>query len=216
VRTTIEALAAALGGCQSLHTNSKDEAIALPTEASALTALRTQQILAFETGVGSVADPVGGSYFIEDLTSRIEVQVEDYLKRIEDMGGAIKAVETGFIQKEIQDSAYQYHQDVESKERLVVGVNSFLDEATSHGEQIQVQRIDPQLEKDQVARVQKVRATRDSKKVKECLEKLHNAADGTDNLMPFICEAVEAYATVGEISATLKKSFGKFRPLVTL
>jgi methylmalonyl-CoA mutase N-terminal domain/subunit len=215
VRTTIEALAAALGGCQSLHTNSKDEAIALPTEASALTALRTQQILAFETGIGNVVDPVGGSYFIEDLTDRIEAEVIDYLKRIEELGGAIKAVESGFIQKEIQDSAYRDHQDVESKSKLVVGVNSFYDEAASQGESIAVQRIDPALEQNQVKKLKEIRETRDNEKVDACLTKLYDAAQGADNLMPFICEAVEAYATVGEISATLKKSFGKFRPLVT-
>jgi methylmalonyl-CoA mutase N-terminal domain/subunit len=215
VRTTIEALAAALGGCQSLHTNSKDEAIALPTEASALTALRTQQILAFETGIGNVVDPVGGSYFIEDLTDRIEAEVIDYLKRIEELGGAIKAVESGFIQKEIQDSAYRDHQDVESKSKMVVGVNSFYDEAASQGESIAVQRIDPALEQNQVKKLKEIRETRDNEKVDACLTKLYDAAQGADNLMPFICEAVEAYATVGEISATLKKSFGKFRPLVT-
>jgi methylmalonyl-CoA mutase N-terminal domain/subunit len=218
VRTTIEALAAALGGCQSLHTNSKDEAIALPTEASALTALRTQQIVAFETGVGSVADPVGGSYYIEDLTSRIEAEVTAYLKRIADLGGAIKAVESGFIQKEIQDSAYKYHQEVESKERLVVGVNSFIDEVdlAEGGQLMAIQRIDPELEQTQVAKLKEIRASRDNKKVDDCLSKLFAAAQGTDNLMPFICQAVEAYATVGEISATLKKSFGKFRPVVTI
>jgi methylmalonyl-CoA mutase N-terminal domain/subunit len=216
VRTTIEALAAALGGCQSLHTNAKDEAIALPTEASALTALRTQQILAFETGIGSVADPCGGSYYIEDLTSRTEAAVIEYLKRIEELGGAIKAVESGFIQKEIQDSAYQYHQDVGRKARLVVGVNSFIDEEDLQADAMKVQRIDPELEQKQVTRLKEIRASRDNVKVDACLASLLLAAQGTDNLMPFICEAVEAYATVGEISGTLKKSFGKFRPLVTL
>ena len=213
VRTTIEALAAALGGCQSLHTNSKDEAIALPTEASALTALRTQQILAFETGIGNVVDPCGGSYYIEALTTRTEEAVVEYLERIAALGGAIKAVESGFIQKEIQDAAYQYHQDVENKTRLVVGVNSFIDE---NEEPIQVQRIDPELEQKQVTRLQETRAKRDNDKVDACLTSLLSAATGSENLMPYICEAVEAYATVGEISATLKKSFGKFRPLVTL
>jgi methylmalonyl-CoA mutase N-terminal domain/subunit len=216
VRTTIEALAAALGGCQSLHTNAKDEAIALPTEASALTALRTQQILAFETGVGSVADPCGGSYYIEALTSKTEAAVVEYLQRIEELGGAIQAVESGFIQKEIQDSAYQYHQDVESKVKLVVGVNSFIDTKNADDEAIQVQRIDPSLEEKQVAKLKKLRETRDNQKVAECREKLLKAAKGKDNLIPYICEAVESYATVGEISGTLKEAFGKFRPLNTL
>jgi len=217
VRTTLEALAAALGGCQSLHTNAKDEAIALPTEASALTALRTQQILAFETGVTSVADPLGGSYYIEDLTSRTEEAVVEYLKRIEELGGAIKAVESGFIQKEIQDAAYEYHQDVENKTRLVVGVNSFIDAQGEFGEEAQhVQRIDPELEQKQVAKLKEIKSNRDNKKVEECLANLLVAAQDSQNLMPYICQAVEAYATVGEISGTLKKSFGKFRPLVTL
>lgn len=215
VRTTIEALAAALGGCQSLHTNSKDEAIALPTEASALTALRTQQIIAFESGVGSVVDPCGGSYYIEDLTNKTEAAVEEYLKRIEEMGGAIKAVETGFIQKEIQDAAYEYHQDVEAKRKLVVGVNSFID---AQEEDIPVQRIDPELETKQVANLKKIKAERDQAKVDQILERLSQAAaqEGGENLVPIICEAVEAYASVGEITSALKKAFGKFRPLVTI
>lgn len=213
VRTTLEALAAALGGCQSLHTNSKDEAIALPTEASALTALRTQQIIAFETGVGNVADPLGGSYYIEKLTSDIEARVEEYLERIEAMGGAIKAVESGYIQKEIQDAAYQDHQDVDSKTKLVVGVNSFIDE---HEAEINVQRIDPALEGGQVAALKKIKAERDNEKVAAILNRLNQAAEADENLIPVICEAVECYATVGEISGTLKKSFGKFRPMVTI
>ena len=213
VRTTIEALAAALGGCQSLNTNSKDEAIALPTEASALTALRTQQIIAFETGVTSVADPLGGSYFIESLTNEIEAQVLDYIDRIEKMGGAIKACESGFIQKEIQDAAYQHHQDVESKHKVVVGFNSFIDEVEG---EIPVQRIDPTLEGKQVASLKAVKDRRDAERVEHTLQRLHEAANGSANLVPFICDAVEAYATVGEISATLKRSFGKFRPMVTI
>ena len=213
VRTTIEALAAALGGCQSLHTNSKDEAIALPTEASALTALRTQQIIAFETGVGSVVDPCGGSYYIENLTSRIEAEVEEYLARIEEMGGAIKAVETGFIQKEIQDSAYEDHQEVESKRKLVVGVNSFIDKEE---EEIPVQRISPELESKQVNYLKEIRAGRDQEKVNAILARLSKAAQESDNLVPIICEAVEAYASVGEITGSLRQAFGKFRPMVTI
>jgi methylmalonyl-CoA mutase, N-terminal domain len=213
VRTTIEALAAALGGCQSLHTNSKDEAIALPTEASALVALRTQQIIAFESGVTNVADPVGGSYYIESLTDKIECDVLDYLAKIEAMGGAIKAVEAGFIQKEIQDSAYEDHQEKDSKRRLVVGVNSFID---AESEQIQVQRIDPALEPRQVESLRKIKAERDQQAVERALASLHQAAAGSANLIPYICEAVQCYATVGEISNTLKRSFGKFRPLVTI
>lgn len=224
VRTTLEALAAALGGCQSLHTNSKDEAIALPTEASALTALRTQQIIAFETGVTSVVDPVGGSYYIENLTDQVEAAVLQYLERIEAMGGAIKAVEAGFIQKEIQDAAYEDHQEKDSKRRLVVGVNSFTDGPAGgdanlgqgQDEKIQVQRIDPDLEPRQVAALNRIKQERDNEAVAKALADLHSAAEGSDNLMPYILAAVQKYATVGEISGTLKRSFGKFRPLVTI
>ncbi|HMX46993.1 MAG TPA: methylmalonyl-CoA mutase family protein, partial [Candidatus Obscuribacter sp.] len=191
----------------------KDEAIALPTEASALTALRTQQIIAFETGVGSVVDPCGGSYYIENLTSRIEAEVEEYLARIEEMGGAIKAVETGFIQKEIQDSAYEDHQEVESKRKLVVGVNSFIDKEE---EEIPVQRISPELESKQVNYLKEIRAGRDQEKVNAILARLSKAAQESDNLVPIICEAVEAYASVGEITGSLRQAFGKFRPMVTI
>lgn len=213
VRTALEALAAVLGGTQSLHTNSKDEALSLPTEASALTALRTQQIIAHETGVTQVVDPVGGSYYIESLTDQIEADVYAYLKKIEDMGGAIQAVEAGFIQKEIQNSAYEWHKDVEAKREIVVGVNEFIDEAE---EQIGLLRVDPKLEEEQVRDLQRVKKERDADKVSQALSKLEKAAAGTENLMPFILESVEAYATVGEISSTLKKAFGKFRPVVTV
>ena len=164
-------------------------------------------------GIGSVVDPLGGAYFIEDLTTRTEEAVVEYLKRIEEMGGAIKAVESGFIQKEIQDAAYEYHQDVEAKRKLVVGVNSFIDQVE---EDINVQRIDPKLEPKQVASLKAIRAERDQQNVDRLLLKLETAAAGSDNLVPIICEAVEAYASVGEITAALKKSFGKFRPMVTI
>lgn len=215
VRTAVEAMAAVLGGTQSLHTNSKDEAFSLPSEAAALTALRTQQIIAYETGVANVVDPLGGSYFIESLTDKIEDEVKDYLKRIEEMGGAIQAVESGFIQKEIQNSAYEWHKDVESKREIVVGVNDFIDK---NDPPIQLLRVDPKLEEEQVAALKLVKAERDNKRVEQSLEKLLNAARGkkTDNLMPYILEAVESYATVGEISGSLKKAFGKFKPVVTV
>lgn len=213
VRTAIEAMAAVLGGAQSLHTNSKDEALSLPTPASALTALRTQQIIAYETGVASVVDPCGGAYFIEDLTKSIEEQVFDYIKRIDEMGGAIHAIESGFIQKEIQESAYQYHQAVESKEHTVVGVNNYLDDVS---EPIALQRIDPSIEIRQRERLTKLKQERDIERVKNCLRKLDDAARSNDNLVPLIADAVAAYATVGEISNTLRHAFGKFRPPVTL
>ncbi|MGH9553826.1 MAG: acyl-CoA mutase large subunit family protein, partial [Terriglobales bacterium] len=169
VRTTIEALAAVLGGAQSLHTNSKDEAISLPTEAAALTALRTQQIIGFETGVTHVADPCGGSFFIEELTDKIESETQEYLRKIEQMGGAIKAIETGFIQKEIQNSAYEYHCDVESDRRVVVGINKFVDQ---QHEVIEINRVDPKLEDDQKRDLARAKKERDAEKVKFTLAKL--------------------------------------------
>jgi methylmalonyl-CoA mutase N-terminal domain/subunit len=213
VRTAIEALAAVLGGAQSLHTNSKDEALALPTPASALTALRTQQIIAYETGVANVVDPCAGAFYIEDMTKRIEDEVYEYLDRIDKMGGAIQAIESGFIQKEIQDSAYQYHQAVESKDRVVVGVNEYED--TSH-EAIALQRVDSSIEVRQVERLAKLKSTRDNERVQASLKKLEDAARGKENLIPLMAGAVESYATVGEISNTLRHAFGKFRPPVTL
>ena len=213
VRTAIEALAAVLGGAQSLHTNSKDEALALPTPASALTALRTQQIIACETGVANVVDPCAGAFFIEDMTKRIEDDVYEYLERIDKMGGAIQAIESGFIQKEIQESAYQYHQAVETKDRIVVGVNEYED--NTH-EAIALQRVDSSIELRQVERLSKLKSTRDNERVAAALKKLEIAASANDNLIPLIAEAVQDYATVGEISNTLRHSFGKFRPPVTL
>jgi methylmalonyl-CoA mutase, N-terminal domain len=213
VRTAIEALAAVLGGAQSLHTNSKDEALALPSEASALTALRTQQIIGFETGVTNIADPVGGSYYIETLTNKIEQEVNEYLTRIHELGGAIAAVEAGYIQKEIQEAAYQYHCDVENNSSIVVGVNKFIDREE---QSIPVQRVDPAIETAQCKRLADLRARRDNAAVEKSLDELHTAAVGKENLIPYISRAVENYATVGEISNALRKAFGKFRPLVTI
>lgn len=209
VRTTIEAMSAVLGGAQSLHTNSKDEALALPSAAAALTALRTQQIIAFETGIASVVDPLGGSYYIEKLTDQIEENARIYLKKIEEIGGAVKAVETGFIQREIQEAAYQYHREVEKKERIIVGVNEYIDPEM---ENIPTLSIDANLEQTQREDLAQIKRRRDSSKVANCLNQLELAADSNKNLMPMICEAVEAYATVGEISDTLRRSFGQFRP----
>lgn len=210
-RTAIEALAAVLGGTQSLHTNSKDEALSLPSEASALTALRTQQLIAYETGVTNVVDPLGGSYYVESLTDKIEEEVLEYIEKIEELGGAINAVETGFIQKEIQNSAYEYHLDVESKERIVVGVNDFKDDVD---ESIPIHRVDPKLEEEQKVSLAKVKETRDPAAVDKALNELLVQAEDENgkNLLPLISDAVETYATVGEISKTLKKAFGKFRP----
>ncbi len=208
VRTTLEALAAVLGGCQSLHTNSRDEALALPTEDSARLALRTQQIIAYESGVTNTVDPVGGSYAIEEMTDRIECGAREYLSRIEAMGGTLRAIERGFIQQEIQNSAYEYQKKVESGERVVVGVNRF---QTAEERSIPTFRVDPALERAQVERVRRVRAERDRQAVKQSLERLETAARGARNLMPHILEAVAAYATVGEISDRLRAVFGEYR-----
>jgi methylmalonyl-CoA mutase N-terminal domain/subunit len=208
VRTAIEAMAAVLGGTQSLHTNSRDEALGLPTEESARLALRTQQIIAHETGVTGVVDPVGGSYYIEDLTDRIEAAAVDYIRRIDEMGGALRAIETGFVQAEIQGAAYDYQRQVESGRRVIVGVNRFRMEA---GAKMPVFRINPEIERAQVEQVRAVRATRDGAVWSGRLADLEAAARGTENLMPRIMAAAEADATVGEISDVLRGVFGEYR-----
>ncbi len=208
VRTAIEALAAVLGGCQSLHTNARDEALALPTEESARLALRTQQILAAETGVTNTVDPVGGSYYVEELTDRIERGAREYLEEIERTGGTLRAIETGFIQREIQNAAYEYQRQVESGERIVVGVNRFQAE---EGGGVPRFRVDPAVERSQIERLRQVRASRDAAAVKDKLERLGRAARGTQNLMPLVMEAAAAYATVGEIADTLRTVFGEYR-----
>jgi methylmalonyl-CoA mutase N-terminal domain/subunit len=208
VRTAIEAMAAVLGGTQSLHTNSRDEALGLPTEESARLALRTQQIIAYETGVTNTADPVGGSYYIEALTERIENEAVAYIRRIDEMGGALRAIEAGFIQGEIQRAAYEYQRSVESGERVIVGVNRF---AMEEQGQIPAFRLDPAMERAQVENVCAVRAARDAALWRLRIQELEAAARGTENLMPRIMAAAEAYATVGEISDTLRAVFGEYR-----
>src|SRR5450830_832799 len=204
-RTAIEALAAVLGGTQSLHTNAMDEVLALPTDKSARIALRTQQLLAYESGVANTIDPLGGSYFIESLTDEMERQAEIYFKRIEDLGGVIPAIEASFFQKEIADSAFQYQRELEQKQRIMIGVNDFkVDEEAP----IETLRIDPRLEAEQVARVREVRRKRDQARCSNALSALRKAAVGTDNLMPYILESVRAYATEGEIMNTLIEVFG--------
>ena len=204
-RTAIEALAAVLGGTQSLHTNAMDEVLALPTDKAARLALRTQQLLAYETGVANTIDPLGGSYFVEALTDEIERQAEVYFKRIEELGGVIAAIEASFFQKEIADSAFRYQQELEQKRRLMVGVNEF---TVDDEEPMEILRIDPKLEGEQVARVKEVRRTRDQARWSKALAELRKAAEGTDNLMPYILESVRAYATEGEIMNTLIEVFG--------
>ena len=208
VRTAIEAMAAVLGGAQSLHTNSRDEALALPTEESARIALRTQQIIAYETAVTNTADPVGGSEYIESLTDELERGVSRYLAEIQSMGGTLRAIESGFIQNEIQNSAYRFQRAVESGERIVVGVNRFRQEDERPASTF---RLDPALERSQVERLREVRAGRSASVVAESLATLEQAARGTDNLMPRILTAAAAYTTVGEISDTLRRVFGEHR-----
>jgi methylmalonyl-CoA mutase N-terminal domain/subunit len=208
VRVALQALAAVLGGTQSLHTNSRDEALGLPTEEAARLALRTQQIIAHETGVTKVADPVGGSMYIEDLTVKIERGAREYIERIDAMGGTLAAIENGFIPGEIQSAAYEYQQSVERGETVVVGVNRF-QQREEHSPR--VFRMDPELERQQIERLREVRASRDAAVVEARLAELEQAARGSDNLMPRILSACEAVATVGEISDRLRRVFGEYR-----
>ncbi len=208
VRTAFQALAAVLGGAQSLHTNSRDEALSLPTEESARIALRTQQIIAYETGVINTADPVGGSDAIESLTGSIEHDVHDYLRRIDELGGALRTIESGYIQSEIQNAAYAYQRAVESGERIVVGVNRFQKTGESTAPSF---RFDPELERAQVEKLRQVRASRSQSVTKQKLDALEAAAAEDRNLMPYILEAASALATVGEISDRLRRVFGEYK-----
>jgi methylmalonyl-CoA mutase N-terminal domain/subunit len=213
VRTTLQALAAVLGGAQSLHTNSRDEALALPTEDSVRLALRTQQILAYEAGVTETPDPLAGSYYVETLTNQLEAAAQGYLDEIDAMGGTLAAIETGFQQRQIQESAYRVQREIERGERIIVGVNQFRDETTATPV---IHRIDPEGERRQVAGLQRVRAERDPATWQAALRRLEDVARGTDNLLPPIVEAVKAYATVGEISDSLRVAWGEHRELITV
>jgi len=208
VRTTLQALAAVMGGAQSLHTNSRDEALALPTEDSARIALRTQQVIAHESGIANTPDPFGGSEAIEALTDSIERGVDEYLKRIDEMGGALPAIECGYIQNEIQNSAYQYQRDIEGGRRIVVGVNRFQLESERAAPTF---RLDPALENAQVEKLRQVRASRSQTAVAESLAAVEAAARSGANLMPPILDATDRYATVGEISDRLRAVFGEYR-----
>ncbi len=208
VRVTIQALAAVLGGTQSLHTNSRDEALALPTESSVKLALRTQQVIAHESGVADFVDPFAGSYAVEALTRDIEQRVNDYLDRIEKTGGAIKWIQNGSFKSEIEESAYKYQQAIEKKENIIVGVNEFTDQDNT---KIGILKVDPEIEKAQVERLHDVRKNRDNTRVEQMLKRLKQAAGSKENLMPYIYDAVKAYASVGEISGTLKEVFGEYR-----
>jgi methylmalonyl-CoA mutase, N-terminal domain len=213
VRVTMEALAAVLGGCQSLHTNSRDEALALPTEESVKIALRTQQIISTETGVVKTVDPMSGSYYVEYLTNRIEEEVEKYLKKINRMGGALAAIEKGYFQDEIRKNAYQLKKDIDEKKRIIVGVNKFQD---SHGVEPILNRMDTEIERRQVARLKDLKTSRDNIKVDHSLSALKRAAENHDeNLMPHIINAVKSYATLGEISNTFEQIFGRYESKIS-
>jgi methylmalonyl-CoA mutase N-terminal domain/subunit len=217
VRVAIQALAAVLGGCQSLHTNSMDEALALPTEDAALIALRTQQILANETGVANTVDPVAGSYAIEHLTNEIESRASNYLSKINATGGMLRAIESGFVQGEIQKAAYEFQQAVEKKDQIVVGVNDFIAPTEGTGARtIPTLRIDPEIERTQIARLNALRAKRDSARAKSALAELQRRAATTENLLPAILAAVESYATIGEISDALRRVFGEYQESVII
>jgi methylmalonyl-CoA mutase N-terminal domain/subunit len=208
VRVALQAMAAVLGGSQSLHTNGRDEALSLPTEESAQIALRTQQIIAYESGVTEVPDPFGGSLYIERLTDDIEAAARHYIERIDAMGGTLAAIEKGYIQAEIQNSAYEYQRAVEDKRQIVVGVNKF---QTDERATLKPFKIDPELESQQVERLRQVRGSRSASSVDAALSALETAARGSDNLMPYILDACRQHATVGEISGQLRKVFGEYR-----
>ena len=213
VRTALQAMAAVMGGTQSLHTNSFDEAMALPTEQSARIALRTQQIIAYESGAPQTVDPLAGSYYIEALTNQIETQAREYLDKIDAMGGTLKAIERGFIQQEIQNAAYEYQQAVDRLESIVVGVNAF---ELQEEKRIPLLHMDESLERKQVERLRAVRAKRDQAKWQAALKKVEDTARGTGNLMPPIVEAVEANATVGEISDAMRRVYGEYHETVVI
>jgi methylmalonyl-CoA mutase, N-terminal domain len=213
VRVAIQALAAVLGGCQSLHTNSMDEALGLPTEDAALIALRTQQIIAHETGVANTVDPVAGSYAIEHLTNEIEQGAMEYIAKIDSMGGMLRAIESGFVQGEVQKAAYEYQHAVEMRDQIVVGVNDFV---AKEPREIPTFRIDPNVERAQVGRLKALRSRRDSARASAALNELRRRASLAENLVPAILAAVEAYATLGEISDTLRAVFGEYQESVVL
>jgi len=209
VRTALEALAGVLGGCQSLHTNSMDEALALPSEKAVEIALRTQQIIAYESGVPNVIDPLGGSYYLEKLTADLEAEAERYFRRIDELGGVVPAIEQGFFQREITRAAYEYQLALARRTKVLVGVNDFVNKGETL--EIPLLEIDEAVERDQLRRLREVRERRDAEAVRTRLAALRKAATGTDNLMPFLLEAVRAYATLGEVSRALTEVFGEYR-----
>lgn len=213
VRVAFQALSAVLGGTQSLHTNSMDEALCLPSEEAVRIALRTQQLIAYETGVADTVDPLAGSYYVETLTREIYDRAKDYIEKIDEMGGAVEAIEKGYIQREIQDSAYTYQRDIEKEDRIVVGLNRFQTEEERPGNLL---RVDPSVQREQTEHLKKLRSERDNDKVKQTLADLETAARGADNMMPFILEAVKSYTTLGEICDVLRGVFGEYQQVNTL
>ncbi|MEI6079942.1 MAG: methylmalonyl-CoA mutase family protein [bacterium] len=213
VRVAVQTLAAVMGGTQSLHTNSRDEAMALPTEQSVTIALRTQQIIAEESGVTNTIDPLAGSYYVEALTDKIESMALAYIQKIDDMGGVTKAIESGYIQKEIQDSSYKYQISIETKDRIVVGVNKYTMEEKTKGELL---RVNPAVEKKQIEKLKNVKASRSSKDVEMRLAEIKKVAQGTGNLMPPIIEAVRDYATIGEVCGVLREVFGEYKERIVI
>jgi methylmalonyl-CoA mutase, N-terminal domain len=213
VRVAVQTLAAVLGGTQSLHTNSRDEALALPTQESVTIALRTQQIIAEESGVTNTVDPLAGSYYVEYLTDKIEKEAREYISKIDDMGGVVKAIEAGYVQKEIQDSSYRYQQGIENKDNILVGVNKYTMEEKAVGELL---RVNPEVETKQVKKVKEVKSSRSQKDVELSLENIKKAATGGDNLMPPIIEAVKVYATIGEICGVLRSVFGEYKEKIVI
>ncbi|MDA8222549.1 MULTISPECIES: acyl-CoA mutase large subunit family protein [Desulfosporosinus] len=208
VRTAYQAMAAVLGGTQSLHTNSMDEVLALPSEKAVQIALRTQQVLAYETGVVNTIDPLAGSYFVETFTNQMEEGAEEYFRKIDELGGVLGAIQENFFQQEIADAAYRYQQEIESKDRIIVGINDFINEEK---DKIDLLKIDPEVERAQVNRVKALKQSRDNIRVQTTLDDLKVAAQGSDNLIPKIMDAVRAYATEGEMIAVLKEIFGEYR-----
>jgi methylmalonyl-CoA mutase, N-terminal domain len=213
MRVAFQALAAVLGGTQSLHTNSMDEALCLPTEESVRIALRTQQVIAHELGVTNTIDPMAGSYYVESLTGRIHQEAGEYIENIDRMGGSVAAIERGYIQKEIQDAAWTYQKEVERQSRIVVGVNRF---AMEEEPPMELMRVDPAVRTAQIERLEKLRDRRNSVAVGSALDALERAARGTENLVPFIYDAVKAYGTLGEICGVLRSVFGEFQQASTL
>jgi len=213
VRVAFQALSAVLGGTQSLHTNSMDEAFALPGEEAVQVALRTQQLIAHESGVVDAVDPLGGSYYIEELTREIVERSQKYIDKIDELGGAPSAIEKGYIQREIQDSAYRYQREIEKDEMVVVGVNKFqVKEEPPKG----LLKVDPSVRTSQIEKLERLKSERDAEKVESMLTKLKKGAEGNDNLMPLILNAVKAYATLGEVCDTLREVFGEYQPVSTI